>query len=83
MFEVKVREPVASKGDNGWEGGGGGALYGAASGRGTPPTQLGSAVRSNIGSPRSQRVFTVLRIKNSKKSGCKKASHVTYARTCL
>ena len=22
MFEVKVREPVASKGDNSWEGGG-------------------------------------------------------------
>ena len=66
MFEVKVREPVASKGDNSWEGGEG-ALYGAASGRGTPPTQLGSAVRSNIGSPRSQRVFTVLRIKKLQK----------------
>ena len=27
MFEVKVREPVASKGDNSWEGGGGGAIW--------------------------------------------------------
>ena len=71
MFKVKVRE--ASKGDNSWEGG---ALYGAASGRGTPPTQLGSAVRSNIGSPRSQRVFTVLRIKKTPKKAAVKKHHM-------
>ena len=87
MFEVKVRKPVASKGDNSWEGGGGGggrALYGAAAGRGTPLTQLGSAVRSNIGSPRSQRVLCLKNAKKlRKKAAVKKASHAAYARTCL